>query len=69
MRQKAVREEAMEKEKLQMKEAKEKEIARLRAMQEKSQDLQAAMDEMNAMRSQEEVTINLFAHNLQKICV
>ncbi|KAH1007192.1 cilia- and flagella-associated protein 45 [Dendroctonus ponderosae] len=54
MRQKAEREEALEKEKVLMKEAKEKEIARLRAMQEKNQDLQAALDEMNAMRSQEE---------------
>ncbi|KAF7273556.1 cilia- and flagella-associated protein 45-like [Rhynchophorus ferrugineus] len=54
MRQKAEREEAREKEQKLLKEAKEKEIARLRAMQEKSQDLQAALDELNALRSQEE---------------
>ncbi|XP_050294792.1 cilia- and flagella-associated protein 45-like isoform X2 [Anthonomus grandis grandis] len=54
MRQKAEREEALEKEKSLLKAAKEKEIARLREMQEKSQDLQAALDEMNAARSQEE---------------
>lgn len=55
MRQKAEREEAAEKEKVLLKAAKEKEIARLREQQEKSQDLQAALDEMNALRAQEEV--------------
>ncbi|XP_066262310.1 cilia- and flagella-associated protein 45-like [Euwallacea similis] len=54
MRQKTERENALEVEKAMIKAAKEKEIARLREMQEKSQDLQAAMDEMNVMRAQEE---------------
>ncbi|XP_030753396.1 cilia- and flagella-associated protein 45-like [Sitophilus oryzae] len=54
MRQKAERDDMIEKEKLLVKTAKEKEIARLRSMQEKSQDLQAALDELNALRAQEE---------------
>lgn len=55
MRQKAEREEAREKEIAMTRAAKEREIARMRAQQEKSKDLQAALDEMNALRSQEEV--------------
>lgn len=58
MRQKAEREEAAEKEKAILKAAKEKEIARLREQQEKSQDLQTTLDEMNALRAQEEVFYN-----------
>ncbi|CAH1162923.1 unnamed protein product [Phaedon cochleariae] len=54
MRQKAAREEAREKEMAVTRAAKEKEIARMRAQQEKGQDYQALMDEMNALRSQEE---------------
>ncbi|XP_066142383.1 cilia- and flagella-associated protein 45-like [Euwallacea fornicatus] len=54
MREKTERENALAVEKAMIKAAKEKEIARLREMQEKSQDLQAAMDEMNAMRVHEE---------------
>lgn len=55
MRQKAEREEAREKEMAFARTAKEMEIARLRAQQEKSRDIQAALDEMNALRSREEV--------------
>ncbi|KAJ8936537.1 hypothetical protein NQ314_012277 [Rhamnusium bicolor] len=54
MKAKAEREEARERELALAKAAKEEEIARLRAEQEKSQDQQAAMDEMNALRTQEE---------------
>ncbi|XP_060536757.1 cilia- and flagella-associated protein 45-like isoform X2 [Cylas formicarius] len=54
MRQKAQREEAREKEQSLLRAAKEREIARLRAMQEKSRDIQAALDEMHALRTQEE---------------
>ncbi|KAL1513274.1 hypothetical protein ABEB36_002701 [Hypothenemus hampei] len=54
MRQKAEREEALEKEKALAKALKEREIARLRTTQEKSQALQTAIDEMNALRAQEE---------------
>lgn len=55
MRQKAEREEAREKEVALARTAKEMEIARMRAQQEKSKDIQAALDEMNALRSREEV--------------
>lgn len=55
MRLKAEREELMEREKKLIKATKEKEIARLRQMAEKTHDLQVALDEMNALRSQEEV--------------
>ncbi|KAJ8963484.1 hypothetical protein NQ318_018967, partial [Aromia moschata] len=54
MKEKAEREEARERELALAAAAKEKEIARLRAAQEKSADYQAAMDEMNALRTQEE---------------
>ncbi|XP_045467627.1 cilia- and flagella-associated protein 45-like [Harmonia axyridis] len=55
MRQKAAREEAREAELAMIKAAKEKEIARLRAQQQRAQDKQALMDEMQAIRIQEEV--------------
>lgn len=55
MRQKAEREDAREKEMAFARAAKEMEIAQLRAQQEKSKDIQAALDEMNALRSREEV--------------
>lgn len=57
MRQKAEREEIREKEMALSRAAKEKEIARLRTQQEKSKDIKAALDEMNALRSREEVII------------
>ncbi|KAK9883994.1 hypothetical protein WA026_004929 [Henosepilachna vigintioctopunctata] len=55
MKRKAEREEAREAELAVIKAAKEKEIARLRAQQQKAQDRQALMDEMQAIRIQEEV--------------
>lgn len=54
MRKKAEREEAREREEQLAKEAKEKEIAKLRAQQERAADRQAEMDELNALRTQEE---------------
>lgn len=55
MRAKAEREASLEQEKMLQKIAKEKEIARLRALQEKAADRQAMLDELNALRVQEEV--------------
>lgn len=55
MRNKAEREAAREAELNAAKAAKEREIARLRAQQQKAQDQQAALDELNALRVQEEV--------------
>lgn len=55
MRKKAEREAVREAEYAAEKGAKEREIARLRAQQEKAQDQQAALDELNALRIQEEV--------------
>lgn len=57
MRQKAEREDALDKEKASERAAKEREIARMRSQQQKSKDIQAALDEMNALRSLEEVMI------------
>lgn len=57
MRKKGERERALEEQKQLAKIAKEKEIARLRAQQERHKDQQAARDEMNALRVQEEVII------------
>ncbi|VEN62981.1 unnamed protein product [Callosobruchus maculatus] len=54
MRKKQEREEAREKELEAIKAQKEKEIAAMRAAQEKAMDSQAMMDELNAMRWQEE---------------
>lgn len=55
MRNKAEREAIREAELAEAKAAKEREIARLRAQQETAQDQQAAVDELNALRIQEEV--------------
>lgn len=65
MKQKAEREEARERQMLAEKAAKEMEIARLRAQQERSLDYRAQLDEMNALRMQEEVssfTTNIFKY-------
>lgn len=66
MRQKAAREEAREQELAMIKAAKEKEIARLRAQQQRAQDKQALMDEMQAIRIQEEVGRYVI---IQEFCV
>lgn len=55
MRKKAEREAIREAEMAAERRAKEREIARLREQQEKAQDQQAAIDEVNALRIQEEV--------------
>lgn len=55
MRRKAEVEAARERELAQQQLEKEKELARLRAMQKRAADTQAAKDEMNAMRIQDEV--------------
>ncbi|XP_069687390.1 cilia- and flagella-associated protein 45-like isoform X2 [Periplaneta americana] len=55
MQKKMEREEAREREQAAQRLAKEREIARLRALQQRQQDLQAEMDELNALRVQEEV--------------
>lgn len=59
MRKKAEREAIREAEQAAERVAKEREIARLRAQQEKAQDQQAALDEINALRIQEEVIFKL----------
>ncbi|KAJ8974467.1 hypothetical protein NQ317_005989 [Molorchus minor] len=59
MKEKAEREDARERELALAAAEKEKEIARLRAAQEKCADLQAAMDEMNALRTQEEAILTI----------
>lgn len=56
MRRKAEVEAARERELAQQQLEKEKELARLRAMQKRAADTQAAKDEMNAMRIQDEVS-------------
>lgn len=56
MRRKAEVEKAREQELAQQQLEKEKELARLRAMQKRAADTQAAKDEMNAMRIQDEVS-------------
>ncbi|CAG9830752.1 unnamed protein product [Diabrotica balteata] len=54
MRKKQQREEAIEKKKALDKATKEREIARMAENQAKSQDIKALMDELNALRAQEE---------------
>lgn len=66
MRKKAEREAAREAELAAERAAKEREIARLRAQQERAQDQQAALDELNALRIQEEVR---FIYNKQIMCL
>lgn len=56
MRYKAETEAMKEKQLAEQKLAREKELVRLRAMQEKAADTQAARDEMNAIRIQDEVS-------------
>lgn len=58
MRRKAEAEAARQQELEQQRLEREKELARLRAMQQRAADVQAAKDEMNAMRIQDEVNID-----------
>lgn len=57
MRKKAEEEEARQRELERQRLEREKELARLRALQQRAADTQAAKDEMNAMRIQDEVGI------------
>lgn len=54
VRQKELREQAMEREQERLRAEKEQEISRLRALQERQQDRQAAVDELRAKRYQEQ---------------